>query len=267
MRDLDTFDAIVVGGGPSGATAATHLAKTGHKVLLLDKAGRIKPCGGAIPPRLIRDFDIPRSLLVARATSARMIAPSDRKVNMPIDGGFVGMVDREDFDEWLRERAAARSREALGHVRDLRTRSGRSGDLGLSAKGAPKDKAPEQVRARVIVGADGASKVARMSVPNADKVPCVFAYHEIIKSRTSGGFEGTRYYVYYQAKLSPDFYAWVSRGDKTSVGVGSANKSSPACASPSWCQHRHGPNRTVREEGTDPRPLKKWDDGRNVVRR
>ena len=25
---------------------------------------------------------------------------------MPIKGGFVGMVDREDFDEWLRDRAA-----------------------------------------------------------------------------------------------------------------------------------------------------------------
>ena len=30
---------------------------------------------------------------------------------MPIDGGFVGMVDREEFDEWLRERAAAAGAE------------------------------------------------------------------------------------------------------------------------------------------------------------
>ncbi len=44
------FDAVVVGGGPAGATAAHELAKAGRSVLLLDKAGRIKPCGGAIPP-------------------------------------------------------------------------------------------------------------------------------------------------------------------------------------------------------------------------
>ena len=50
------FDCIVVGGGPSGATAATDLARAGHSVLLLDRAGRIKPCGGAIPPRAIADF-------------------------------------------------------------------------------------------------------------------------------------------------------------------------------------------------------------------
>ena len=54
----------------------------------------------------MRDFDVPDSVLVAHATSARMIAPSARQVDMPIEGGFVGMVDRETFDEWLRERAA-----------------------------------------------------------------------------------------------------------------------------------------------------------------
>ena len=49
------------------------LARRGRRSLLLDRAGRIKPCGGAIPPRLIRDFAIPDGLLVARVTSARMV--------------------------------------------------------------------------------------------------------------------------------------------------------------------------------------------------
>jgi geranylgeranyl diphosphate/geranylgeranyl-bacteriochlorophyllide a reductase len=100
------YDAIVVGGGPSGATAATELARAGHRVVLLDRAGRIKPCGGAIPPRLVKDFAIPDDIIVARIGAARMIAPSDTRVDMPIDGGYVGMVDREHFDEWLRNRAA-----------------------------------------------------------------------------------------------------------------------------------------------------------------
>ena len=59
MTDDVVFDVIVVGGGPAGATAANDLAERGLKVALLDRAGRIKPCGGAIPPRLIRDFGIP----------------------------------------------------------------------------------------------------------------------------------------------------------------------------------------------------------------
>ena len=107
METTEIFAVVVVGGGPAGATAAHTLAQRGLSVMLLDRAGRIKPCGGAIPPRLIKDYAIPDHLLVAKAKSARMISPSDHKVDIPIDNGFVGMVDRAEFDEWLRERAAS----------------------------------------------------------------------------------------------------------------------------------------------------------------
>lgn len=100
------FDVVVVGGGPSGATAAEELARSGHKVALLDRDGRIKPCGGAVPPRLISDFNIPDAQVVARINTARMISPSQRQVDIPIENGYVGMVDREHFDAFLRDRAA-----------------------------------------------------------------------------------------------------------------------------------------------------------------
>ena len=88
------FDTIVVGGGPSGATAAHDLARRGLNVLLLERGFRIKPCGGAIPPCLMEEFDIPDHLIKARIRSARMVSPRGESVDMPIEGTFVGMVDR-----------------------------------------------------------------------------------------------------------------------------------------------------------------------------
>ena len=41
MNTQSTFDAVVVGGGPAGATAAQTLAAQGRSVLMIDRDGRI----------------------------------------------------------------------------------------------------------------------------------------------------------------------------------------------------------------------------------
>ncbi len=274
MTNSDIFDVAVIGGGPAGATAAEDLARAGRSVLLLDRAGRIKPCGGAIPPRLMRDFDVPDSMLVAHAKSARVIAPSDKEVDMPIEGGFVGMVDREDFDEWLRERAAAagaerRAGKFVALERDAQNRA----VIVYQPKGT-NDKAQRvSVTARTVIGADGArSEVARQSVKGAEKTKSVFAYHEIIKAPqgVSKDYDGTRCDIFYQGHVSPDFYAWVfPHGETASVGVGSANKGfSLRGAVADIRRTRHlDACETVRTEGAPIplKPLPRWDNGKDVL--
>jgi len=276
MEHSETFDVVVVGGGPAGATAAHELARQGHSVLLLDRAGRIKPCGGAIPPRLIKDFAIPDHLLVARARSARMVAPSQHAVDIPIDNGFVGMVDRADFDEWLRERAAA-----SGAVRRIGTfeRLERDAD-GVSVvhytarnKHHRGEGTPARVRARSIIGADGAkSQVARQAIAGAKDTEYVFAYHEIVKTPVTKpeGYDGTRCDVYYQGKLSPDFYGWVfPHGDTLSIGTGSADKGFSLRGAVGQLRQIAGLGEAevLRREGAPlpMKPLKKWDNDRDVV--
>jgi geranylgeranyl diphosphate/geranylgeranyl-bacteriochlorophyllide a reductase len=266
MGDVARYDVVVVGGGPAGATAAADLARAGRSVLLLERGGRIKPCGGAIPPRLLEQFDVPDTLLVARARAARIVSPRNRQVEMPIDGGFVGMVDRGPFDEWLRARAASCGAiRASGTFLRLVDEPGGTVRVIYRAAGAEK-----QVGARAVVGADGAlSLVRRQRI--GGRVRHVFAYHEIIRSPArASGFDGSRCDIRYGAEVSPDFYAWIfPHGDTVSVGTGSARKGF-ALRDAVLALRRSaglGDAATLRREGAPipSRPLRRWDDGRSVV--
>jgi len=270
----EIFDVVVVGGGPSGATAADDLARRGRKVALLDRAGRIKPCGGAIPPRLIRDFDIPESLVVARAKSARIVAPSARTVEMPIEGGFVAMVDRGDFDEWLRQRACASGVVRLSGTFESieRNENGLPVVVYRPTGSAPRDELI-RIGARSVIGADGAnSAVARAAFRPDRGHKNVFAYHEIVRSPSGvhKDFDGTRCDIYYEGQLSPDFYAWIfPHGDTASVGVGSARKGFSLRNAVKDLRARSGLSdcETIRMEGAPIplRPRKRWDNGRDIV--
>lgn len=274
------YDVVVVGGGPSGATAANDLAKKGLSVMLLDRAGRIKPCGGAVPPQMLKDFDVPRDVLEAEVSSARMVSPSNNAVDMPIESGYVGMVDRGEFDEWLRVRASNAGAERQtgtflglglsdGKTREVHFAPGTKRSLNQS-----KSAATVTVKARYIIGADGAkSKVGKAAIPNADKLQSVFAYHEIVEAPNAGensAIDVKRCDVVYNGKLSPDFYSWVFPHGKTiSVGTGTAVQGFGIRNAVTELREQTGLDkaRTIRTEGAPipMKPLKVWDDGKHVV--
>ena len=153
---------------------------------------------------------------------------------------------------------------------------------GTDARGA---RATHRVRARSVIGADGAlSAVARQEVPKGGRPKYVFAYHEIVRSPqadpgVTGGarpdcparvFDPRRCDVIYEGATSPDFYSWIfPHGDTTSIGTGSAVKGFSLKDAVSSVRKSNGLDgaETLRREGAPIplKPLRRWDNGRDVV--
>jgi len=150
------WDAVVVGGGPAGATAAARLAAAGARVALLERADfpRDKPCGGGLSPKAYHLLDIDVSdLVLARPRVVWLSAPHVGPVAMASRQEAIWMVRRADFDQRLLDEAADRGvRISTGVAAVGLERSPEGRVVGvITSRGA--------VRARVVIGADGADSV------------------------------------------------------------------------------------------------------------
>lgn len=97
---MKLYDAIVVGAGPAGASAAYELAKSGCRVLLLERAKlpRYKTCGGGIPLPFFRTLPArPQQTLETVLTQAVCIGPRHSKFVTENVAPVAGVI-RERFD-------------------------------------------------------------------------------------------------------------------------------------------------------------------------
>ena len=116
------------------------------------------------------------------------------------------------------------------------------------------------------------SKLGRDHIPDAHKTKLVFAYHEIVeRPETADTYVPDRCDVYYNARYSPDFYAWVFPARQNRQH---RHRQRPARVLPSampWQSLRNdaglGGSKTIRKEGAPIplKPLKRWDNGRDVL--
>src|SRR4051812_17454397 len=144
------WDVIVVGAGPAGSSAARVAADAGARVLLLDRARfpRYKTCGGGITGFSLHAMpDAARAAFEAEITDFGLSRAGRDRVMLHADEPFLGMVQREAFDQLLVDVAV----DAGAEFRDGATVRGLVEDDG----GVTVRLEDDELRARVVIGADG----------------------------------------------------------------------------------------------------------------
>lgn len=160
-----TVDAVVVGAGPAGSTAALVLARGGARVVLVDKAtfARDKACGDLVGPRAL-------ALLVSLGLAPpagrevgemMVVGPTGRRVLLPARAGRTypdhGVaVTRLRFDAWLRGAAIAAGAEPV------------TGRVAAVRAGTVELDDGRRLAADVVVGADGATSAVAVAAGLVD---------------------------------------------------------------------------------------------------
>lgn len=211
---MDTVDVLVVGAGLAGLRTATQLARAGHEVLLVERRPRLTGAirtTGIFVRRTLDDFPLPEEDLGPPIRDVVLYPPGLRHPVRLVS-------DRDEFRvgdmgplylDGASAAARAGVRVALG------TRyAGRHAGTSLLVGPA----GPARVRARLLVGADGArSRVARdLGLDRSSRL--LLGAEEVFA--VPGGDAPPTFHCVLDPRLAPGYLAWVVHdGAHAHVGV------------------------------------------------
>jgi len=216
---VKTFNVIIVGAGPAGATAARLLGEAGVSTLLLDKSAfpRDKPCGGGISARVLDRFPYLRSALDRIPTSwvnkVHFESPSGFVVDYGSPDPLYLMIRRSEFDNLLFSLARPYVETATGLVRKV---SFHHDHVSVSTDNC-------EYRANTIIGCDGAnSVVARASGIRTGSVQSSYAIDMMEETPLEelSTAERDRMYIYYRIRSHYGYGYVFPKTDHSNVGVG-----------------------------------------------
>ena len=215
MGDMH-FDALVVGGGPAGATTAYQLSRSGVRTLLLEKERlpRYKTCGGGITVKCARLLDFDISPVVEQTIyGVQVTSRLSPRVTWRSDEPICYMVMRSNFDHLLVRKAQEAGACVMEGVVVKTVVVGDEGVIATTRDG-------RQFRGKVVVGADGANGVVARELGLMRNVPVGIGLESEVRV-TEKDLDSWHELVLLDMGMLKHGYGWIfPKGDHLSIGVG-----------------------------------------------
>ena len=233
---MNNYDVIIVGAGPSGATAALYANRLNLKSLLIDKAffPRDKVCGDALSGksvRIMRELNLVNEVQNLNGSNINRItfgSPSHKQFDINLQGskdkahikqGFV--IPRKIFDNYLFEKAKLVTDTHQGFmVTDLIYDKGKISGI----KGVNKNKEKQEFRAPIIMGCDGfnsivARKLKLYEMDMKNTSVAIRCYYEGVKGLTD------QIELHYVKEVLPGYFWLFPAGNGVAnIGIGLSKK-------------------------------------------
>jgi len=240
---MKTFDVVIIGAGLAGLQCAKLLSRQGAKILLVDRKNDLTKgvhTTGIFVRKTLEDFDFPAGTLGKAVRNVTLYSPRLKAVNLESEKdefrvGKMGVL----YESLLRE-CLANGVEFSNGTRYMKSEPPAvAGGFPASMAESPNSKLyppataggsdtiiklekngkPFEVRAKVLIGADGANSRVAKDLKLDENREWIVGYEEVYHVENS--HDEPRLHCFLDAELAPGYLAWIADdGEEIHIGVG-----------------------------------------------